>query len=101
MIPLERVSRWWEGMAKAKEGIGSVVMQKNRREINFDWNKMLVVILGIFCCFFTVYFTLFLFLNSHQHHQRCLLRLVEASKGDNNRKHVSLAIFDREKEKDR
>ena len=48
MIPLERMSSRWEGMAKAKEGIGSVVAQKNRRENNFDRNKMLVVIWGIF-----------------------------------------------------
>lgn len=86
-------------MAKAKEGIGSVVTQKHRKEKNFDWNKMLVAIWGIFWSIFTVYFTVFLFLNAHQHHQRCLVSLVEASKGDNNRKHFSLAIFDRKKGK--
>lgn len=86
-------------MAKAKEGIVSVVTQKNRRENNFDWNKMLVAIWGIFWSIFTVYFTVFLFLNSYQNHQRCLVSLVKASKEDNNRKHFSLATFDRKKGK--
>lgn len=46
-----------------------------------------------------MYFTIFLFLNSHQHHQKCLMSLVEASMGDNNGKHLSLAILDRKKGK--
>lgn len=34
-------------MVKAKEGSGSVVTQKNKREKNLDWNKMLLVISGM------------------------------------------------------
>lgn len=54
---MERVSSWWEEMAKAKEGIGSVVAQKNRMENNFDRNKMLVAIWGIFWSIFISKFT--------------------------------------------
>lgn len=59
MILLERVSTWWEGMAKAKARIGSVVKQKNRTENTFDWNKMLVVILEIFWCLHSIFYNIF------------------------------------------
>lgn len=84
------------GNGKVKEGIGAVIAQKKI--------EGKVILTGIKCWLsFWGYFGVFSHIlhNSHQHHQKCLLRLVEASKGDNNRKHFFLAMFDREKEKER